>query len=62
LSPYHWLHLSGIAWIIFLLYWFVSADKLKSVKLREPGNERLIQIVFMAAAYSPLFNDQLGRG
>ena len=59
MNPYHWLHLAGIAWIILLLYWFVSAEKLKSVKLREPGKERLIQIVFMAAAYSLLFNDQL---
>lgn len=62
MNSYHWLHLAGIAWIVFLAYWFVSAQKLKSVKQRQPSGERLIHIVSMAAACILLFNDALGRG
>ena len=62
MNPYHWLHLAGIAWIVFLAYWFISAQKLKSVKQREPRAERLVQIIFMVVAYSLMFNDRLGYG
>ena len=62
MNPYHWLHLATVAWLIFLVYWFISAQKLKSVKQREPRGERLIQIVFMAAAYILMFNDRMSRG
>lgn len=62
MNPYHWLHLARLAWIVFLVYWFISAQKLKSVKQREPWTERLIQIVFMVAAYTLMFNDRLGYG
>ncbi len=62
MNPYHWLHLATVAWLIFLVYWIISAQKLKSVKQREPRGERLIQIVFMAAAYILMFNDQMSRG
>jgi len=62
MNPYHWLHLATVAWLIFLVYWFISAQKLKSVKQREPRGERLIQIVFMAAAYILMFNDTLSWG
>ena len=48
-NRYHWLHLASIAWIVFIAYWVVSAQKLKSIKQREPRGERLIQIVLMAA-------------
>ncbi len=62
MNPYHGLHLARLAWIVFLVYWFISAQKLKSVKQREPWTERLIQIIFMVAAYTLMFNDRLGYG
>jgi protein-S-isoprenylcysteine O-methyltransferase Ste14 len=62
MDPYHWLHLASFAWLVFLAYWSVSALKLKSVKRREPRGERLIQLVFMVAAYFLMFNDQFSRG
>jgi protein-S-isoprenylcysteine O-methyltransferase Ste14 len=61
-NRYHWLHLASIAWIVFIVYWVVSAQKLKSIKQREPRGERLIQIVLMATAYILMFKDQIGRG
>jgi protein-S-isoprenylcysteine O-methyltransferase Ste14 len=62
MDPYHWLHLASFAWLVFLAYWSVSALKLKSIKRREPRGERLIQLVFMVAAYYLMFNDQFSRG
>lgn len=62
MDPYHWLHLASFAWLVFLAYWSVSALKLKSIKRREPRGERLIQLVFMVAAYFLMFNDQFSRG
>ncbi len=62
MNPYHWLHMAGIAWIVFLVYWFISAQKLKSVKQREPRTQRLVQIIFMAAAYTLMFNNRLRYG
>ena len=59
---YHWLHLASFAWIVFIAYWVVSAQKLKSTKQREPRGERLIQIVLMVVAYTFMFNDRLGFG
>lgn len=61
-DPYIWLHLAALAWIVFLVYWVVSARKVKAVKRREPRGERLAQICIMATAYVLLFNDVLGRG
>ena len=62
MNPYYWVHLAGMAWVVFLLYWFVSARKLKAAKQREPRGERLVQVVFMAGAYVLLFHDALGSG
>jgi protein-S-isoprenylcysteine O-methyltransferase Ste14 len=62
MNSYYWLHLATVAWLVILVYWFISAQKLKSVKQREPRGERLIQIAFMAAAYILMFNDQMSRG
>ncbi|HXY01303.1 MAG TPA: isoprenylcysteine carboxylmethyltransferase family protein [Candidatus Limnocylindrales bacterium] len=61
-DPYLWLHLSTLAWIVFLIYWIVSARKLKSVKQREPRGERLVQVIVMVGAYSLMFNEFFGRG
>jgi protein-S-isoprenylcysteine O-methyltransferase Ste14 len=62
MDHYHWLHLASVAWIVFIAYWIVSAQKLKSIKQREPRGERLMQLVFMVAAYLLMFNDQFSRG
>src|SRR5260370_3003934 len=62
MDPYYWLHLASFAWLVFLAYWSVSALKLKSIKRREPRGERLIQLVFMVAAYFLMFDDQFTRG
>jgi len=62
MNRYFWLHLATVAWVIFLVYWFVSARKLKSVKKREPRGERLVQIALMATAYILMFNDQMSFG
>jgi protein-S-isoprenylcysteine O-methyltransferase Ste14 len=62
MAHYHWLHLASVAWIVFIAYWIVSAQKLKSIKQREPRGERLIQLVFMVAAYFLMFNDQFSGG
>jgi protein-S-isoprenylcysteine O-methyltransferase Ste14 len=58
-NPYFWLHLAEIAWIVFLLYWFFSALKLKTVKQREPNRERVVYLVFMVMAYFLMFDDRL---
>ena len=62
MDPYRWLHLAGLAWLVFLAYWFVSALKLKKVKQRQARGERLVQIAFMVVAYALVFKDTLGRG
>lgn len=61
-NPNHWAHLAGMAWIVFALYWFVSAQKLKAVKQHEPYQERLVYMVGMVTAYILMFNDLLSRG
>jgi protein-S-isoprenylcysteine O-methyltransferase Ste14 len=62
MNSHFWLRLASIAWVVFLVYWFVSAQKLKSVKQREPRGERLLQVLFMATAYILMFNEGIGRG
>lgn len=61
-NPYDWFHLAEYAWIFFLVYWLVSAWRLKAVKRREPYGERFIQIIFMATVYVLMFDELLGRG
>ena len=62
MDPYRWLDLARLAWVVFLAYWLVSALKLKKVKQRERRRERLLQVAFMAVAYTLVFNDTFGRG
>jgi len=62
MDAYRWLHFAGLAWIVFLGYWLVSALRLKKVKQREARGQRLVQIAFMVVAYALVFNDTLGRG
>src|SRR5262252_7500697 len=50
MDPYRWLYLARLAWVVFLVYWFVSALKLKKVKQREARRERLFQVAFLAVA------------
>lgn len=62
MDPLLWRHLSNLAWLVFLAYWIYSAQKLKAIKHREPGSERIIYIVVMASAYFLLFSDGLPLG
>ena len=62
MDPYRWLDLARLAWVVFLVYWLVSALKLKKVKQREARRERLFQVAFMAVAYTLVFDDTFGRG
>jgi predicted permease len=61
-NPYYWLHLAGLASVVFLFYWLVSAQRLKKVKQREAYVVRLVQVAFMALAYALVFNDIFGHG
>lgn len=61
-NPYYWLQMARLAWVVFLFYWLVSAQKLKKVKQREAYVERLVQVAFMALAYALVFNDIFGHG
>lgn len=61
-DSYYWLHWAATAWVVFLLYWFVSALRLKAAKRREPAGERLVYVLLMAAAYVLVFNDALSVG
>jgi protein-S-isoprenylcysteine O-methyltransferase Ste14 len=60
-NPYYWLRLAGFAWVVFLFYWLVSGQKLKKVKQREGYGERLVELAFMTAAYTLVFNDIFGH-
>ena len=62
MNPVYWGHFANILWLVFLLYWFVSARKLKAVKQREAYGQRVAQIVFMAGAYVLMFDDWFVRG
>jgi protein-S-isoprenylcysteine O-methyltransferase Ste14 len=62
MDPHPWLDLARLAWVVFLVYWLVSALKLKKVKQREARRERLFQVSFMAVAYTMVFSDTSGRG
>jgi protein-S-isoprenylcysteine O-methyltransferase Ste14 len=42
-------------WLVFLLYWFLSALRRKAAKKREPGLERLRQILAVGLAYVLMF-------
>jgi protein-S-isoprenylcysteine O-methyltransferase Ste14 len=57
-----WFRFSEAAWVVFLLYWFISAQKLKASKKRESSGGRLLQMAFMAAAYVLMFSDELNYG
>ena len=61
-DPHYWLHLSEIAWIAFVLYWFYSARQLKAVKRREPSAERIVYMALMGSAYVLVLNDQISLG
>jgi protein-S-isoprenylcysteine O-methyltransferase Ste14 len=62
MDRYHWLHLTGIAWTVFLVYWFISAFRLKAVKQREAPGQRLLHVIPMVISYLLLFRDDLSRG
>jgi protein-S-isoprenylcysteine O-methyltransferase Ste14 len=58
----YWMRLASLAWLVFLLYWFISAQKLKAVKRREPYGERTVYLLIMVFAYFLLFSSKLSIG
>jgi protein-S-isoprenylcysteine O-methyltransferase Ste14 len=59
---YFWFRICGGCWIVFLLYWFVSALKRKEAKRKESWQSRMGQIIPMAAAWILLFRDYAHYG
>jgi protein-S-isoprenylcysteine O-methyltransferase Ste14 len=59
LKPYFWFHVAEWFWIVFVLYWIVSALKLKAVKRREPTHERLLYTIPVLISYFLMFSDVL---
>jgi protein-S-isoprenylcysteine O-methyltransferase Ste14 len=59
LKPYFWFHIAERFWIVFVIYWLVSARKLKAVKRREPLHERLLYMIPVIISYFLLFSDVL---
>ena len=62
MDPHVWRHLSNGAWLVFLAYWIYSGQKLKDIKQREPGAERIVYLVVMVSAYFLLFEDTFNLG
>jgi len=54
-----WFHIAALFWIVFLLFWIISARRLKAIKRREALRERLLYMLLMVAAYILLFDDGL---
>lgn len=54
-----WFHIAAIIWFVFLLFWIISARKLKAIKRREPFHERVLYMLPMMVSYVLLFDDQL---
>ncbi len=52
--------LEFVPWYAFLVYWIVSAVKLKQVKTEEAPNDRLLHIGIMAVAFYLLFRTDFG--
>jgi protein-S-isoprenylcysteine O-methyltransferase Ste14 len=59
MQPLSWFHVAVFFWFVFLIYWIVSARKLKAVKRREPLHERLLYMIPIVIAYVLLFTDRL---
>jgi len=54
--------LAFFPWWAFLIYWIVSASRLKQVKTEEAPNDRLLHIVIMVVAFCFLFRGDFGFG
>jgi protein-S-isoprenylcysteine O-methyltransferase Ste14 len=52
-----WFRICGYCWIVFWLYWFVSALKRTQAKRTESVPSRMGQVIPMAVAYILLFRD-----
>jgi protein-S-isoprenylcysteine O-methyltransferase Ste14 len=59
MQPHYWYHIAVLLWIPFILYWIVSARKLKTVKRREAVHERLMYMIPVIVGYMMLFTDKL---
>jgi len=58
-SPREWIN---ALWILFGLYWLVSALKLKKTKRRESWGQRLVYVLPLAAAFGLLFRPEARHG
>jgi protein-S-isoprenylcysteine O-methyltransferase Ste14 len=54
-----WFPIAMGCWLIFLLYWFVSAFRRKAEKKRESAGERLQHLIPVGIAYFLLFQKHL---
>jgi protein-S-isoprenylcysteine O-methyltransferase Ste14 len=54
--------LAFFPWWVFLIYWIVSASRLKQVKTEEASNDRLLHIGIMVVAFCFLFRGDFGFG
>ncbi len=52
--------LAFFPWWAFLIYWIVSASRLKQVKTEEAPSDRLLHIAIMAVAFYLLFRTSFG--
>jgi protein-S-isoprenylcysteine O-methyltransferase Ste14 len=52
--------LAFFPWWAFLIYWIVSASRLKQVKTEEAPSDRLLHIAVMALAFYLLFRTSFG--
>lgn len=50
-----WYRADSYCWIVFLVYWLVSALKRKDAKRKESWPERMRHVLPMAAAYTLMF-------
>ena len=50
-DPYFWFDLCAYSWLVFIVYWFISALKGKEAKKTESWQERLRHSLPMLAAY-----------
>src|SRR5258707_636377 len=57
-----WFRVDSYCWIVFLLYWLVSALKRKEAKRKESWQERMRHVLPMAAAYTLMFAEYVHYG
>lgn len=54
--------LEAIPWYVFIIYWLVSAARLKQTKVEEDSGGRLLHILIMVAAFDLIFRGNFTFG